>query len=77
MPHDIQIRENYFLDFQDKKIQRFAIGKAENIAIDGQVVPETRVETRRAPPPPMPRLQEMEDDGILRWSTPQEKGERK
>jgi len=40
------------------------LGKAENITIDGKLAPKTRVER---PALPIPRLQEMGEDGVLRW----------
>ncbi|MBM4018845.1 MAG: hypothetical protein FJ288_11035 [Planctomycetes bacterium] len=79
MPREIQVSDNTFQDAGDRvfgdgivgesaehaKIARYRLGKAENVTIDGKVVPATRVEGRT--PPPFPRLQAMGDDGVLRW----------
>ena len=46
------------------KYEKYSLGKAENITIDGKLLPETRVER---PAPAIPQLQEMGEDGILRW----------
>ncbi|MBE3099169.1 MAG: right-handed parallel beta-helix repeat-containing protein [Planctomycetes bacterium] len=79
MPRDIQVSDNTFQDVGERvfgdgivgasaehvKIAKYRLGKAENITIDGKVVPETRVEGRT--PPAVPRLQAMGADGVLRW----------
>ena len=65
MPHDIQVGQNTFVDLQEK--EKYVIGKAENIAIEGQLLPETRRD--RGPSPTMPRLRQMGEDGVLRWRT--------
>ncbi|MCG2678820.1 MAG: carboxypeptidase regulatory-like domain-containing protein [Kiritimatiellae bacterium] len=62
MPHDIEITENTFLGVD----QKYDVGKAENITIDGKVLPETRKEG--PPAPPILRLSEMSEDGILKYS---------
>jgi Right handed beta helix region len=62
IPHDVQVLENTFQNVGEE----YRIGSVVNIWIDGQVVLSTRKED--APPPPaIPWLQEMGDDGILRW----------
>jgi len=80
MPHDIEVADNTFVNvgnqvFTDNVFQsdtappakaaKYVVGQAENITIEGQVVPGTRRD--KNPPPPMPRLQEMDENGILRW----------
>jgi len=75
MPHDIQVEGNVFdgpfeagvapAAAEHKLPARYRLGKAENITIDGTLLPETRKE--RGAPPPIPWLQEMGDDGILTW----------
>jgi len=64
MPHNIQIKDNVFLIKEGVKYEKYSLGKAENITIDDKLVPKTRVER---PPLPIPQLQEMGEDGILRW----------
>ena len=64
MPHNIEIKDNVFQMPDGVKYERCSVGKAENITIDGKMVPETKVDR---PAPPIPRLQEMGEDGILRW----------
>jgi hypothetical protein len=44
-------------------ISMYRIGKAENIAVEGRLIPETRVE--RPPAAAIPRLREMNTDGVL------------
>ncbi len=62
MPHRIQVAENTFLDVKDE--EKYRVGKAENITIDGRLLPETRTDR---PAPAIPRLQEMGEDGVLNW----------
>jgi len=64
MPHNIEIEDNVFLMKEGIKYEKYSLGKAENITIDGKLAPKTRAER---PPLPIPRLQEMGEDGILRW----------
>jgi len=64
MPHNIQVEGNIFQMPKDVKYQKYSLGKAENITIDGKLVPETKV---GRPMPPIPWLQAMDEDGILRW----------
>jgi len=64
MPHNIQIKDNVFLIKEGVKYEKYSLGKAENITIDDKLVPKTRVER---PPLPIPQLQEMGEDGILKW----------
>jgi hypothetical protein len=61
MPHDVQVAGNTFVNV--KAEERYQVGKAENVTIDGDVVPATR--TDRGPPPPMPRLIPMDAEGRL------------
>jgi len=65
MPQDIDVRENAFLQQEDAKYEKHLVGKAENIAINGKLVPETKVE--RPAPSAISRLQEMGEDGVLNW----------
>ncbi len=80
MPHDIEVAENTFLNVSGQAFTpgvvkldaapagtptKYAVGHAENIVIEGTLIPETRKE--RGAPPPVPWLQEMGDDGILTW----------
>jgi len=64
MPHNIEIEDNVFIIKESVKYEKYSLGKAQNITIDGKLVPKTQVER---PAPPIPRLQEMGEDGILRW----------
>jgi hypothetical protein len=64
MPHNIEIEDNVFLMKEGIKYEKYSLGKAENITIDGRLAPETRV---KRPLLPIPQLQEMGEDGILRW----------
>jgi hypothetical protein len=76
MPRDIVIADNTFVgpfeegvlaeSAEHKQPAKYRLGKAENVTIDGKVVPETRVEGRPAPRAVI-RLQEMGEDGVLRW----------
>jgi len=62
MPHDIEVAGNIFL-MEGAKYKKCSVGKAENIVIDGQLVPETRVE--RPAPAPLPLLVPMDAEGKL------------
>ena len=64
MPHNIEIENNVFLMKDGTKYKKYSLGKAENITIDGKLVSGTIV---KRPPPSIPMLQEMDEDGILRW----------
>jgi len=78
MPHDIAVAENTFLNVGEQvfvegvialssappgKAVKYALGEAENITIEGKLVPETR--KARGAPPIMPLLQEMGEDGVV------------
>ncbi|OQW97015.1 MAG: hypothetical protein BWK77_02915 [Verrucomicrobia bacterium A1] len=78
MPHDIEVAENTFLNVGDQafadgvileesapagKAVKYVLGQAENITIEGQLVPETQKEG--TVPPPIPWLQEMGEEGVL------------
>jgi hypothetical protein len=63
MPHDIYVAENSFSNVP----QLYSIGTAENITIDGVLVPSTYDPTA-LPPAPIPYLQEMGQDGVLTWT---------
>ena len=67
MPRDIDVRENVFLMEEGVKYKKHSLGKAENITIHGKLAPETKVQ--RPAPPPIPRLREMGEDGVLKWRT--------
>ncbi|NQT54215.1 right-handed parallel beta-helix repeat-containing protein [bacterium] len=64
MPHSIEVRDNVFEMKEGVKYQPCSVGKAENITVDGKLIPETK--TNR-PAPPIPRLVPMGEDGVLRW----------
>lgn len=64
MPHDIEVEENAFQGADEKPYEKYRIGKAERITLDGKLVPETRTQSPGSPPA-MPRLQEMGEEGIL------------
>jgi len=64
MPHNIEVKENVFEMKEGVKVQKVSLGKAENVTIDGTLAPETR--TKR-PAPPIPRLEPMGEEGVLRW----------
>jgi hypothetical protein len=51
MPRNIRIEANFF----DKVKEHYKIGKAENVTIDGRIVPETAT-ARREKAPPLGRL---------------------
>jgi hypothetical protein len=61
MPHDIQVAGNTFVNVKDD--ERYQVGKAENVMIEGRTVPETRKDV--GAPPPMPLLVLMDDEGKL------------
>jgi hypothetical protein len=79
MPHDIQVAGNTFEDVGDhvfaegvlaesaehKNIAKYRLGKAENVTVEGKLVPETKAVGR--PAPAILRLEDMGDDGVLRW----------
>ncbi|MHB1037357.1 MAG: right-handed parallel beta-helix repeat-containing protein [Pirellulales bacterium] len=77
MPHDIRITGNTFVGAFEEGVlpdakehalpAKYRLGKAENITIDGKMLPETRKERE---PPQIPKLQAMGDDGVLRWTSP-------
>jgi len=64
MPHNIEVRNNIFQMGKGVKYQKCSVGKAENITVDGKLVPETKTDR---PAPAMPRLEAMGRDGVLRW----------
>ncbi len=76
MPNNIRISGNTFVgsfaegvlpDGEEHALPaKYRLGKAENITIEGQMLPETRGERK---PPPIPKLEAMDDDGILHWRT--------
>lgn len=61
MPHDIEIADNEFADFPEKASERYQVGQAENVIIDGKWVVATRIEGRPTPPRP-PRLKPFESE---------------
>lgn len=63
MPNNVVVADNTFIGLDDE--QKCVVGKAENITIEGELLAETRSE-REAPA--IPRLQEMDENGVLRWS---------
>ncbi|MCK4624587.1 MAG: hypothetical protein KAV00_04695 [Phycisphaerae bacterium] len=54
MPRDIDIFQNRF----EKVPEKYRIGKAENVSIDGEIVPKTKTE-RKGPKTKIPRLKPM------------------
>ena len=76
IPHDIQLAENTFVDVEQKLLIGHAdkpykwrvyweICQAQNITVDGKILAETRKD--RKAPPPVIWLQEMSEDGVLKW----------
>ena len=66
MPNNILVEANVFLP-EGAKYQRYRIGKAENIFLDGQLVQSTK--SQRPAKIEMPRLEPMGTNGRLRLST--------
>ncbi len=79
MPHNLDVRENTFVNAGDQVFvdgvlkpesvraataAKYVVGQAENVTVEGKLVPETRNES--APSRPIPRLQEMDQNGLLR-----------
>jgi hypothetical protein len=60
MPHSIQVADNVFEDLEES--ERYSVGRAENITIEGELLPETRTDRDAAV---IPWLQEMGEDGVL------------
>ena len=54
MPHNIHVEGNVFQMPKDVKYQKYSLGKAENVTIDGKLVPETKA--KRLAPLPLPFL---------------------
>ena len=63
MPHNIQVEGNIFRMPKDVKYQKYSLGKAENITIDGKLVPETKA--KHPAPLPLPFLTPMDAEGKL------------
>ncbi|MEA3224339.1 MAG: beta-galactosidase, partial [Planctomycetota bacterium] len=63
MPHNIQVEGNIFQMPEGVKYQKYFLGKAENITIDGKLVPETKAQ--RPAPLPLPFLIPMDTEGKL------------
>ena len=63
MPHDIQVEGNAFLMPEGAEYEKCRLGKAENIVVDGELVPETRAQ--RQAPPPLPLLVPMDAERKL------------
>ncbi len=61
MPHDIKVEGNVFL-MEDAEYEKYSIGKAENVMIDGKLIPETRADR---PAHPLPLLVPMDAEGKL------------
>ena len=65
MPNHVQITNNVFQQKErTDRFKKYSVGKAENVTIDGKLLPETK--TAR-PAPRIPRLEPMDEQGILRW----------
>jgi len=63
MPHDVVVKDNLFTMKEGVKYRKWVVGKAENIVIDGRLVPETRA--KRPPVRSLPRLVPMGPEGKL------------
>lgn len=61
MPHSIKIENNVFAA-EGAKYEKCSIGKAENIVIDGELVPKTKTDR---PAPPLPLIVPMNAEGKL------------
>jgi len=64
MPHHVAVGSNVFDMPEGAAFEECSIGKAENVTVDGTLIPETQTDR---PAPPIPRLQPMGDDGVLTW----------
>ena len=62
MPHDIRVEGNTYVA-EGAKYEKHSVGKAENVTLDGQLVPSTNAE--RPAPPPLPQLVPMDAEGRL------------
>jgi hypothetical protein len=79
MPNHIEVAENTFGGaggqvFADKtifgdappaKAAKYVLGQAENVTVEGTLLPKTQKD--RGPAPRVVRLQPMGEDGVLRW----------
>ncbi|MBM4043366.1 MAG: hypothetical protein FJ290_33175, partial [Planctomycetes bacterium] len=63
MPRDITVEGNVCLMPEGVKFEKCQVGKAENIVVEGELVPATKVE--RPAPSPLPLLTPMDADGNL------------
>lgn len=61
--HHIQVEDNVFL-MEGAKCEKYSIGKAENIVIDDELVPETKAD--RPAPPSFPLLVPMDLEGEIK-----------
>ncbi|MBM4035043.1 MAG: right-handed parallel beta-helix repeat-containing protein [Planctomycetes bacterium] len=64
MPHSIEVKDNVFEMKEGVKYEQCSVGKAENITVDGKLIPESKADR---PVPPIPKLEPMGEEGILRW----------
>ena len=62
MPHDIVVESNVF-STEGAKYEKVHLDKAENIVVDGRLIPETKAE--RPAPQPIPLLTPMDAEGKL------------
>jgi hypothetical protein len=65
MPHYIRVGDNQF-DFSVSTFDKYELGVAENIWIEGEIVPETD-NPNGYPEPAIPRLLQMGANGVLTW----------
>ena len=63
MPHDIEVEGNAFLMPEGVEHEKCQLGKAENVVVDGELVPETKAQ--RPAPSPLPLLVPMDAEGKL------------
>ena len=63
MPHDVIVRDNDFVMKEGVKYEKCSVGKAENIVVDGKLIPETK--TNRPAPGAIPLLTPMDAKGKL------------
>lgn len=63
MPRDVIVRDNDIVMKEGVKYEKYSVGKAENIVVDGKLIPKTRA--NRPAPRTMPLLTPMGAEGKL------------
>ena len=63
MPHDVIVSDNAFVMKEGVKYEKCSVGKAENVVVDGELIPETKA--NRPAPGPLPLLVPMGAEGKL------------